>query len=76
MDALFPLRRHPTNQDVLDLQQALWDNGLMRAAGAVDLLVAAYAIVNDATVLSADRDFEAIAQATDGRLRHQLVELA
>lgn len=76
MDSLFELRRHPTNDDVLDLQQALWDNGLMRAAGTVDLLIAAYALANDATILSADRDFDAIAQATGDRLRHQLVEVA
>ena len=75
MELLIALRRHPANGDVLDLQQALWDNGLMRAAGTVDLLIAAYAIANDATVLSADRDFDAIAQATGGRLRHQLVEM-
>lgn len=76
MDSFFALRRHPTTDDVLDLQQALWDNGLMRAAGAIDLLIAAYAIANDATVLSADRDFDAIARATGDRLRHQLVEVA
>lgn len=76
MDSLFGLRRHPTNGDVLDLQQALWDNGLMRAAGTVDLLLAAYAMANDATILSADSDFDAIAHATGDRLRHQLVEVA
>lgn len=75
MNEFFALRRQPDHGDVLDLQQALWDNGLMRAAGTVDLLIAAYAIANDATVLSADRDFAAIARATGGRLRHQLVEL-
>lgn len=75
MDSFFALRRHPTTDDVLDLQQALWDNGLMRAAGAIDVLIAAYAIANDATILSADGDFDAIAQATEGRLRHQLVEV-
>ena len=76
MDTFFALRRHPTTDDVLDLQQALWDNGLMRAAGAIDLLIAAYAIANEATILSADRDFDAIAQATGDRLRHQFVEVA
>lgn len=76
MDSLFHLLRHPANEDVLDLQQALWDNGLMRAAGAIDLLIAAYAIANDATILSADRDFDAIASATGGRLRHQFVDVA
>lgn len=76
MESFFALRRHPTTDDVLDLQQALWDNGLMRAAGAIDLLIAAYAVANDATVLSADRDFDAIARATGDRVRHQLVDVA
>ena len=76
MGALFALHRHPTTGEVLDLQQALWDNGLMRAAGAIDLLIAAYAIANDATVLSADRDFDAIALVAGDRLRHQFVEVA
>ncbi len=76
MDSLFALQLHPTVTEVLNLQQVLWDSGLMRAAGAVDILIAAYAIANDATVLSADRDFDAIARATGGRLRHQLVEVA
>lgn len=76
MASFFALRRHPMTDDVLDLQQALSDNGLMRAAGAIDLLIAAYAIANDATILSADRDFDAIARATGNRLRHQLVDVA
>lgn len=76
MDSFFALRRRPANGDVLDLQQALWDNGLMRAAGTVDVLIAAYAIANDTTILSADPDFDAIARATGDRLRHQFVEVA
>ena len=43
------------------VQQALWDHGLHRAAGPVDLLIAAYAIVNDATVIACDQDFLHIA---------------
>lgn len=75
MDTHFQLPRQPRSVEVMDLQQVLWDNGLMRAAGTVDLLIAAYAIANDATVLSADGDFAAIAQASSGRLRHQFVEV-
>jgi predicted nucleic acid-binding protein len=41
----------------------------------VDVLIACYAIVNDAAVLSVDRDFDAIARATNGRFRHQFVEV-
>ncbi len=43
----------------------------MRGAGAVDILIAAYAIANDATILSADRDFDHIAAVTD--LAHEYV---
>lgn len=67
----FPLERAPDESLVLDLQAALWRAGLVRAAGAVDLLIAGYAIVNDATVLAADHDFDHIARVSD--LRHQYV---
>ena len=40
----------PTSQDVLDIQHALWSRGLLRAAGAMDTLIAAYAKVNEAAV--------------------------
>lgn len=56
---------------MLDLQAALWGAGLVRAAGAVDILIAGYAIVNDATVLAADHDFDYIARVSD--LRHEYV---
>ena len=67
----FPLERAPDESLVLDVQSALWNSGLVRAAGAVDILIAAYAIVNDATVLTADHDFDHIAQVTD--LKHEYV---
>lgn len=67
----FPLERAPDESLVLDVQSALWNSGLVRAAGAVDILIAAYAIVNDATVLTADHDFDHIAQVTD--LQHEYV---
>lgn len=75
MEAFFALRRHPTLDDILDLQQALWNNGLMRAAGAIDIQIAAYALVNDATVLSADRGFDALVAASGGRLKHHRVDV-
>lgn len=67
----FPLERAPHESVVLDLQAALWRAGLVRAVGAVNLLIAGYALVNDATVLSADRDFEHIARVSE--LRHEFV---
>lgn len=67
----FPLERAPDESLVLDLQAALWRAGLVRAAGAVDLLIAGYAIANDATVLTSDHDFDYIARVSD--LRHEYV---
>ncbi len=67
----FPLERAPDESPVLDIQTALWDSGLVRSAGAVDILIAGYAIVNDATVLTADHDFDHIASVTD--LRHEYI---
>jgi predicted nucleic acid-binding protein len=54
---------HPTEGEALDVQGRLWNGGLLRAAGATDTLIAAYAIKNNATVLHYDRDFEHIASA-------------
>lgn len=67
----FPLEGVPDESLVLDIQGALWSAGLVRAAGPTDILIAAYALVNDATVLTADRDFDHIAKVTD--LRHEYV---
>ena len=50
---------------------ALWNSGLVRAAGSLDILIAGYAIANDATVLAADHDFDHIAKVTD--LSHEYV---
>lgn len=61
----FPLERAPDETLAVGIQSALWNAGLVRAAGTVDILIAAYAIANDATVLSADRDFEHIAAVSD-----------
>lgn len=67
----FPLERAPDESLVLDIQSAMWNSGLVRAAGSLDILIAAYAIVNDAAVLAADHDFDHIAAVTD--LRHEYV---
>lgn len=57
---------HPTQNEVLQIQSRLWNGGLLRAAGAMDTLIAAYAMRNDATVLHYDRDFEHIASVVPG----------
>jgi len=67
----FPIERAPDETLVLDIQHALWDDGLVRAAGAIDILIAAYAICNGATVLTADHDFDHIARVSD--LQHEYV---
>lgn len=61
----FPLERAPDESLVLSIQSALWHAGLVRAAGPLDILIAAYAIMNDATVLASDRDFGFIAQVSE-----------
>ncbi|MBO0981978.1 PIN domain-containing protein [Microbacterium sp. SD291] len=68
----FPLEHAPDESLVLDIQSALWSSGRVRAAGAVDILIAGYALVNDATVLAADHDFDHIAAVVD--LRHEYVQ--
>ncbi len=57
---------HPTQDEVLSIQSSLWNGGLLRAAGAMDTLIAAYAIKNDAAVLHYDRDFEHLASVVPG----------
>lgn len=53
----------PDVKDSFEVQAALFAAGMGRAAGAIDVLIATYALVNDATVLHYDRDFEHIARA-------------
>lgn len=57
MDQLLPAWEHPAEADALDIQQALWNHGMPRAAGAFDCLIAAYARANDAVILNSDRGF-------------------
>ncbi|WP_426324032.1 PIN domain-containing protein [Microbacterium sp. E-13] len=74
MEQLLPAWEHPNEQQALDVQQALWDTGLMRAAAAFDCLIAAYAVVNDAVILNSDQDFGFIEIATRGAVRQEYVE--
>jgi predicted nucleic acid-binding protein len=67
----FPLEHGPDESLVLDIQSALWNSGLVRAAGSLDILIAGYAIANDATVLTADHDFDHIATVTN--LMHEYI---
>ena len=67
----FPLERAPDESLVLEIQSALWNSGLVRAAGSLDILIAGYAIVNDATVLAADQDFDHIARVV--KLQHEYI---
>lgn len=67
----FPLEHAPDESLVLSIQSALWNSGLVRAAGSLDILIAGYGIVNDATVLTADHDFDHIARVTD--LQHEYI---
>lgn len=63
MELFTPAVSHPPQELVLDIQQARWENGMMRAAGNADVHIAAYAIVNDLTLVNCDRDFGFIAGA-------------
>jgi predicted nucleic acid-binding protein len=67
----FPLEHAPDESLVLDIQSALWNSGLVRAAGSLDILIAGYAIANDSTVLTADHDFDHIATVSD--LQHEYI---
>lgn len=62
----------PSSAEVLEVQNRLWNNGLLRAAGATDTLIAAYALKNDSTVLHYDSDFDHLAAVTPG-LRTQWI---
>jgi predicted nucleic acid-binding protein len=73
MDELLAAWVHPSETAALDIQQALWDNGLTRAAAAMDVLIAAYAVANDAVVLNSDQDFGYIEIATRGVVRQEYI---
>ncbi|CDK01255.1 PilT protein domain protein [Microbacterium sp. C448] len=74
MDLYTPAGIAPEQSAILDIHQALWDKGLMRGAGNADVLIAAYALANDLTLLTADHDFEHIQRALGhGILRQEYV---
>lgn len=60
---------HPSVALVLDIQNAIFYGGLVRAVGATDTVIAAYAVANDATVVHYDGDFEHVAHVWPG-FRH------
>ena len=70
-----PAEEHPDEDMSLEIQSALWQGGFVRGAGPVDVLIAAYAIVNDATVLTTDHDFDHIAAVVPD-FRHEYVPQA
>lgn len=71
MEILLPAWEHPTAELVLDIQQALWESGLVRAAAAFDCVVAGYAVANDAVILNADKGFGYLERATAGLVRQE-----
>ena len=71
MELFTPAIAAPEQRLVHDMQQALWSNGLKRAAGNADVLIAAYAVANDLTLINCDRDFGFIAGAFRGALFRQ-----
>lgn len=71
MELYTPAAITPTQGNVFDIQQALWESGLMRGAGNSDVLIAAYAIVNDLTILTADHDFTHIERALGAEVLRQ-----
>lgn len=65
MAGFLAVDQHPEDSDVLAVQEALWSGGFVRGAGVVDTHIAAYAIANDAILLTADQDHEHIAAVVD-----------
>ena len=63
---------HPSVDEALRIQNKMWNRGLLRAAGATDTLIAAYAMKNRATLLHYDHDFEHIASVASD-FRHEWI---
>jgi predicted nucleic acid-binding protein len=57
-----PLSPH-LDQLIIDIRAALWISGMGRAAGVIDVALAATAMHSEATVLHYDSDFDHIATA-------------
>lgn len=70
MARLKQAERHPSVSDVLTVQSALWGNGFVPAAGSMDTLIASYALLHNATVVSCDKDYGFISAALGGGLNH------
>jgi predicted nucleic acid-binding protein len=51
-----------TDQIVIDIRTALWNAGKGRAAGVIDVAIAALAVVSSAVILHYDSDFDHIAE--------------
>ncbi|KRE29551.1 PIN domain-containing protein [Agromyces sp. Soil535] len=62
----------PNSAQVLLVQNSLWNAGLVRTAGAMDTIIATYAIQNEAIIVHYDRDYELIARAVS-QLQHQWI---
>ena len=63
---------HPASAEVMEIQNKLWNSGLLRAAGAMDTIIAAYALTNDAILVHYDRDYDHIASVMPA-FRHQWI---
>ncbi|GAA1355735.1 hypothetical protein GCM10009596_03560 [Arthrobacter rhombi] len=65
--------RDPRVEDVLRVQSALWGSGLVRAAGSMNTLIASYALLHAATVVSCDKDYGHISRALGNELKYVLL---
>ena len=65
MDLLYLLESSDLTARVQQIQSALWSTGRVRAAGAADTLIAAYALHHRQTIVTCDRDYVHIARALD-----------
>lgn len=62
----------PSTSLVLEIQNALFHGGLFRAVGALDTVIAAYAVVNGAAIVHYDSDFEHVATVRND-FQHQWI---
>lgn len=63
MHLMLELKPDALSEYVSEIQSALWNQGRTRAAGAVDTLIAAYAIGSQQVVVSCDQGFAHISRA-------------
>lgn len=74
MNLLYMIESDSLEPDVETIQDSLWCQGLVRAAGALDTIIAAYALGANQTLVTCDSGFVHIARAlgasrTKSRLR-------